>query len=375
MRSITDDELILIHEMLYKPECITMYNDLTKHHFISDYGWLVYEAIVNSDPWDKDDLLFKINNLKEKKLITQSEFANILPSCSSSNSYYASQAYLNIKEIKLKQRIDVMLENINFGILNSSEIKLKLKEIVELESEEEIKIETLQEIDKLKRDVSFANISFGLEKLDAILSIESNHFIVLGARPFNGKTTLALKFAMENTKGKKVLFISMEMNKFQLSDMAKSYGGFYYKGNLIVVERAKIKLQDIEKLIRNTKCSFVIIDQMNKIDVGTGGIYEIFTKRAEGLKLITTKLKIPVLCLAQASRDSANSKIQSHHLKGSASIEEEADIVMLLQRDSEQDNKSTLFVAKNRSGKGRLFETYLEYDEDTRFIKEIDKYY
>ena len=370
MRSISDKELTFLQGLITYPDEIVIHNDLTKDYFNSDYGWEVYSCLINSDVWDYDFVLKNIFELKNNKVIQQDEF-NELITPEVINKHWIADSYKQLKEERMKQKISTMLSNINIESSTSDEIQDELKEIVNIEVKTQERFETLADIEKQKRNIEFTETRFDISLLDTILTIESNYLIILGARPGSGKTCLGVKCAMANTRGKKVLFISMEMNKFQIKDIAKPYKGFNHKDNIYILEKASIKLTDIERVIKASKAKFVVIDQLNKINVGSGNIYEMFTKRAQGLKLICNRLKIPIMCLAQASRDSDGGEIQLKHLKGSASIEEEADVIMLLQREGDTSNNSKLFIKKNRSGTGRLFHTELRYNPLDQSVMEF----
>ena len=79
---------------------------------------------------------------------------------------------------------------------------------------------------------------------------------------------------------------------------------------------------------------------------------------SRGLKLLATELRVPIICLSQLSRSSEKEKERKpllSDLRESGSIEQDADIVILLSRDyygndPEKKNLVDVIIAKNRHG-------------------------
>ncbi len=75
------------------------------------------------------------------------------------------------------------------------------------------------------------------------------------------------------------------------------------------------------------------------------------------LKELAKELKVPVLVLAQLNREADNSETPKlSNLRESGSIEQDADIVFFIDRpwvrtkNPEDENKATLYIAKQRAG-------------------------
>ena len=215
--------------------------------------------------------------------------------------------------------------------------------------------------------------------------------IVLAARPRMGKTSLALNIATNVAKaGRDALLISLEMSARQLacrllSSRAGVNGNDLRAGTLTDEDKAalaesanvlpldRLNLTDrpgttvadirwtARRLQRQGKLDLVVIDYLQRLTPADPRArrYEQVGQMSGDLKKLTLELKVPVLCLAQLNRQAegkGDHLPQLHQLRESGDIEQDADVVMLLHRESmysknpDDFGKADLFVAKNRSG-------------------------
>ncbi len=245
----------------------------------------------------------------------------------------------------------------------------------------------------------YIGIPSGISELDRMITgLNKSDLIILGARPGMGKTSFALNIArnVAVNSGKTVCFFSLEMSRDQLAQRLLSSeaaikseklrtgdlqpeewtrlqqaGGQLSKTELYLDETPGITVAEMmAKLRRMKKCDLVIIDYLglvasdakNKNENRVQQVSEI----TRSLKIMAKELKIPVIACAQLSRGT-ETKGKSHKpplsdLRDSGSIEQDADIVLFLYRDSYYDsekgadedksdkNKSECIVAKNRHG-------------------------
>jgi len=100
----------------------------------------------------------------------------------------------------------------------------------------------------------------------------------------------------------------------------------------------------------------IVIDYMGLISDANEGRsrYEAMTKVSAALKRLAKDLEVPVIALAQLNRDVENRSEESlptlSDLRDSGSIEQDADVVILLSRSKKREGEITLAVAKNRHG-------------------------
>lgn len=245
----------------------------------------------------------------------------------------------------------------------------------------------------------FIGIPTGISALDKITTgLNRSDLIILGARPGMGKTSLALNIARNvavNAK-KTVCFFSLEMTRDQLAQRLLSNeasiesqklrtgeltpdewtrltqaGSVLGSAELYLDETAGITVQQMKaKLRRMKKVDLVIIDYLGLISPSSNRKNDNRVQQVQeitgALKAMAKDLKIPVLCCAQLSRGTEQ-KGKSHKpalsdLRESGSIEQDADQVLFIYRETYYDNekegeenkgdpnKSEIIVAKNRHG-------------------------
>lgn len=214
---------------------------------------------------------------------------------------------------------------------------------------------------------------------------------IIGARPGIGKTIVGLQIAWELSKTGPVSFHSLEMGKSELynriiSMEAEVYIGNIEKGTLKDADWTKIakakeeltkhqlaihdksgqNLMQIRSLANsvkgNGKLRAIVVDYLGLIQDTEKGRkrYEMITDISIGLKNLARDLDVPVIALAQLNRgpeQRKDSKPDLADLRDSGGIEQDADAVILLHRESIAEDqfewqKSWMImkVAKNRQG-------------------------
>lgn len=263
--------------------------------------------------------------------------------------------------------------------------------------------DVLERLAKNKSDIT--GISTGFPDLDRLTSgFHENELIIVAARPGVGKTAWTLNVATHAAmnSGKSVAVFNMEMSAEQLvMRMISSIGnvdGYKLKTGRLEhndwkkVNEAMSQLADAKLYIEDTsgmtiseikaKCrklstqekglGLVLIDYLQLIQGSAryaGNRVQEVTEISRGLKTMAMELKVPVIAVAQLSRNlehRENKKPNLSDLRESGSIEQDADIVAFLYREdyykdnSEVNAPTELLIAKHRSGGtgsiGLLFE-------------------
>ena len=241
-------------------------------------------------------------------------------------------------------------------------------------------------------------ISSGFVDLDKLTAgFHENQLIIVAARPAMGKTVFSLNLAVNAAlAGKSVAIFNLEMDAVQLANrMLSSVGQIqgikFQSGNfntndwarlneaMSQLENANIYINDmtestigaIRSKCRRLKSSeagldLVIVDYLQLIssskNYGINRQQEV-SDISRALKLLAVELHIPIIALAQLSRSveqREDKRPVMSDLRESGSIEQDADIVSFLYRDSyykrgekAEGNASVceLIVGKHRNGR------------------------
>ena len=254
--------------------------------------------------------------------------------------------------------------------------------------------ENLKELSDDSRTVGeISGIPTGYKKLDELLlGLQPGQLIILAARPAMGKSALALNLATNcvfNT-GLPVAFFSLEMLAHELSlrilcsrakvDSKRLKTKNYTDTDLRSISHAVGELSelpifindsggttvfDIQSQCRKIKSEsglgMVVIDYLQLLRPGNGHIprEQQISEMSRGLKNLAKELECPVIALSQLNRgveSRTDKRPMVSDLRESGSIEQDADIVMLLYRDevynpdTQERGVAEVIVGKNRAG-------------------------
>lgn len=312
-------------------------------------------------------------------------------------------------ERKLFDVVDGIREDILKGNYEHEDLMIRsenrFSEVVKDQSKEEFKridlltddIITLIEENK-ERDSNLVGIDTGYPGLNKLTSgFKKGELIILAARPSIGKSTFALNLASNMCEKKSnVAYFSLEMGHDQLImrllstfsgvNLTKIVSGDLSEEDMQLILQAKNKinkfglyidqsstsnLRDIkvkcQKLYRENKLDAIMIDYLQLLSSGENKSNRVdeVSKISRGLKEMARMFGVPVLALSQLSRDIEKREDKRPvlaDLRESGSIEQDADIVMFLHRetpkkDSGEDTtkmvysaKTEVIIAKNRQG-------------------------
>lgn len=259
-------------------------------------------------------------------------------------------------------------------------------------------------------------IPTGLAKLDQITKgWKENQLIVLAARPGQGKTQLAIHFAMTAAAHRfSCLFFSLEMTSTALMDralisMSKVYSEDYRAGKLTQaawdnvtqagsrIQQMPIKLNDAPlQTVRKIRTECLLLKRTQRLDMVIIDYLQLVESddrrqireqqvatMTRALKLLAKELGVPLILLCQLNREAENNpgkRPSLANLRESGAIEQDADLVLLIMRPEvygiktidigEQIGVSTaglgfLDIAKQRDGATGtiLFRTNKQFSE------------
>lgn len=230
------------------------------------------------------------------------------------------------------------------------------------------------------------SIKTGWDFFDQNIRLSPGRLIVIGARPGVGKTTLATQLSTQilvNNEDANILYCSVEMDAseiglkalsmltgsncvapFQESNAKEIEHVLWRAGHHAhVLNRLHVfygtrldKLVNLSnKLHKEMDLKMVVCDFITSMQP-TGDFAtrtEAIGSVSKTLKAMAKQLSIPILACSQLNRGTAASRKPSmKDLRDSGEIEQDADIVLLMHRNQEEedDNYTELYAEKNRFG-------------------------
>lgn len=247
-------------------------------------------------------------------------------------------------------------------------------------------VQAIGRIDEIQRRGKSAGVPTGLSSFDADQGgLFPGELAILAARPGCGKTSLALQVADYNARrGRLVYFASLEMSSVELSirlacgesgvsnrlvrigqispeasaALSEAFNG-QATSQLEVHDRAAMTVAAIRREIRKRKkrgLALAVIDYLQLVQPDDRRMprEQQVARIVRSLKETAREYNTPILCLCQLNRQADNdSPPMLSHLRESGAIEQDADVVLFLQRHEPKDDEvhnAILTVAKNRNG-------------------------
>ena len=249
--------------------------------------------------------------------------------------------------------------------------------------------EVLKQIEDAQACGGVSGLATGLTDLDRLTAgLHRGSLVILGARPSMGKSDLAVNVALNAAKaGKRVGFFSLEMSRGLLINrllarMTKipasdQIGGQTRTEDLAPLVRAAGEIRSLPLWIddapaptveiiasrgrrpkRRHGLDLVVVDYLQLIAPGNNrrgrqtNRTEDVTLISQGLKALAKELEVPVLALCQLSRAveaREDKRPQLADLRESGGIEQDADVVMFVYRDSYYLERSLLKQGERES--------------------------
>ena len=281
------------------------------------------------------------------------------------------------------------------SLLDEAEQKIfalaEKNETTQIYSAQNIMVKEIELIEaRYKSKNQFTGVPTGFAKLDTYTSgFQDSELIIIGARPSIGKTALALSMIQNIACEKRIPcgFFSLEMpyesigmrllaqearvpmNKIRsgmlkIDDVKKiqDAAGRWFEAPLYTVDTPNMKLLDLRavarRMVKNQGVKIIFIDYIGLLstDDPTAPVFEQVSLISKSLKALARELSIPIVALCQVARDAEGQEPNLAQLRGSGSIEQDADVVMFLHRDRIKDGDSIaaqdakIILAKQRNG-------------------------
>lgn len=287
----------------------------------------------------------------------------------------------------------------NDAIIN--EIEETIREIDAIKREDFITMRQMYDADDVSSmyNVTGLFVPTGFNAIDSrLFGLFKSELIILAARPSVGKTALALNIARKVAEKRDVLFVSLEMpakSQLGLRFIAAEAGinsrsirmGKVSQREKDQINHAAAKLRELKltfvefasnldhilakarKFAKGSNLGLIVVDYLQLIQVaGNFQRYVQVGMVSRALKHLSRELDVPVLCLAQISREAEQRAPRLSDLRESGDIEQDADVVVFLHKDpNATGNMVDVLFAKNRNGLASSAAQLMFQKEYTRF--------
>ncbi len=258
----------------------------------------------------------------------------------------------------------------------------------------EILTSTFNEIESRSLGTSVAGIPVNFYDLDAMTQgLQRSDLIIVAGRPAMGKTSIVLNLAknVAQLHGLPVCIFSLEMSKEQLTYRLLSMEVGIENGRLrtgrlqqeewpllgqgintlgqlpiYIDDKPNLSVLEMRSLCRRLmaeqgkELGLIVIDYLQLMEGSTpdNRVQEL-SRITRGLKGMARELKVPVIALSQLSRgveSRTNKRPMLSDLRESGSIEQDADLVLMIYRDEYYNPESPdrgiteLILTKHRNG-------------------------
>jgi len=270
--------------------------------------------------------------------------------------------------------------------------------------------DTLKNLEELMRSPSgVTGLATGLVDLDRrTTGLHAGELVIVAARPGMGKTTLAVNFAVHAAvrQGQPVAIFSLEMPEQQLvlrilaseamvdaqrlrtgefshqdwqridDQAAKLYQTRLFLDGSSSLTASQIAAKSRRLKHRVGKLSLIVVDYLQLMEAPAMGREssraEDVASMSRSLKQLAKELEVPVVALAQLSRDVEKKQRRPllSDLRESGAIEQDADLVIFIHReegDGLEDRPTELIIGKQRSGPVGTVEVLFQ-KEFSRFV-------
>ncbi len=263
--------------------------------------------------------------------------------------------------------------------------------------------EQVEETMKNRAEGKVLRVPTGFYSLDYATygGFNAGNLVILAARPSVGKTAIMLQMAKAAAlHGKAVNLFNLEMTNTELAQrflfstelvtpvqMARgeiewtafeSASAQFASKPIYLNDSASTADEIIARIMLNVqakKCDIAFIDYLGLISMGSKApLHQAIAETTKRLKQTAKICKIPIVLLCQLNRASAseNRSPMLYDLRDSGSIEQDADIVLMLERasTSEDGRDVSMWIRKNRQGKAGDYKVDVEGNETFTAFKD-----
>lgn len=213
-------------------------------------------------------------------------------------------------------------------------------------------------------------IRCGYERMDKYTFIEPGDYMVIGGRPSDGKTAFSLNLSVNMAKaGKRVVFFSLETRyqkiidrlvasfcNLSITDIKRRSIETYPAADLDTLAQLPITIVEasgktvgwMRAQATRYKADIVVVDYLQLVRSGGKDRFEKVTNISQELHEFAQCEKVVVIALSQLARKGDRAPVLED-LRESGQIEQDADLIVLLNREKDSDDE-TIIIAKNKEG-------------------------
>ena len=430
----TESEMALLGSIMLRPEVLPEIMDmLVPEAFYTGKHKTIFSAMQDLYKRQEPiDLLTLSSRLKESGDIDRvggasflNEIVNSVPSSSNAEHYaeIIQKKYIMRRLIEAAEHIGNLgydEESELLGILDKAEKKLYevtsknlSGKYVQMKDVINTAMDRLDRLHNSKDEIR--GVPTGFKDLDFKLSgLQNSDLVILAARPSMGKTSLALDIARNAAIRSNIptMIFSLEMSTQQLVDRMlaaesrvdawklrtgklsldsefdkiRSSLDPLSKAPLFIDDQAANNILKMRSVVRRLKheknLGLVIVDYLQLMapvqTKGGDNMVQQITEISHSLKQLAKEFDIPVLALSQLSRavESRGGRPRLSDLRDSGSIEQDADVVMFIHSEQNDDGvgkKQTAEILIEKHRNGPTGKVDLFFDRDKATFLTIDK--
>lgn len=403
--SIEAEESVLGALLIDKDAVTDVAEFLRPEHFYKEANRHIFQAMLDlyseREPIDLVTVAERLKKAKNLKPIGGSAYlsklAGDVPTAAHAEHYARIvkdhhtkreliSAASNLTELAFDegQNLDQILDTAERSVFSLSQQNLK-QVFIPIKDALAESFDRLDELHKSSEDIR--GVPTGFRDLDdALAGMQKSNLIILAARPGTGKTALSLNISqyVSVERNVPVGFFSLEMSREELVDRLlvsqanidawklktgrlgeeeftrlSDAMGILADAPLYIDDTPGISVLEMRtkarRLMAEHGLKLIIVDYLQLIRGRNleNRVQEV-TEISQALKNLARELKVPVLALSQLSRaveHRGTKQPQLSDLRESGAIEQDADVVMFLYRDDDEELENVkLNIAKHRNG-------------------------
>lgn len=416
------EESVLGAVMIDREAMVEVAEFLRPEHFYREAHATIFEAMLklyeNREPIDLVTLSQQLKQMKALKQIGGKEalvqLVDVVPTAANTAHYGRM-----VKDYYVKRQLIHLSTKVTDWSFDEAKIVADLMDAVEQEvfslSQQHLRrifvpikdilAESFDRLDELHKSAGgLRGVPTGFADLDdALAGMQPSNMLILAARPGMGKTAFSLNIAqyVAVEMNMPVGYFSLEMSQEELVDRLlvaqadidawklktgrlgeeeftrlSDAMGVLADAPLYIDDTPGISVLEMRtkarRLMAERGLKLIIVDYLQLIrGRGLENRVNEVAEISQGLKNLARELKVPVLSLSQLSRAVEHRGVkqpQLADLRESGAIEQDADVVMFLFREDEEDLANMkLSIAKHRNGPLRII--------DLRFRGERIRFY